>query len=501
MPASEQKIITKLRERRQIESGLHRMRAVSSRQDLRRQALEIASSGSQVIPAIVSNLDRADSEMVLAMGTVATYLDRDAVIKALQRAVRQPERSDRGRWAAMAILERFLGEPLDAELMASLVDPGSVAVSSLETVLSRAENQPTILVEFVQDLDQQEPDVVLEVVLALWAMKHLRTIEPLRMMAQDVREEIAAEALQALGSIYQPQAANALQSLIPTAAPPLRPLAERLLRKLMFAGVEVQVLTDPLPEWRALVSPIDGRGQRSVWFLQESRGTSHARFLNVLLSDRAGAAEAAGHGQVSTLALPPRRSMGYVHDITLPGSSGVMLMLETSFNVGRRLVLEALDTNRETQIPVAGALRLFGSWLWSVGGADRLPPRQLPALGDSHRSQRQDADRLLGHPAFSTWTLKSEALLQETGQAQRILGWEEDRWVKRLVSTMFSGTDVPPALGRRLASMSEWLLLAGEEALSCLALRSAQEILVEGAQEHPFVQALIRRDLDLAVET
>ena len=55
MPASQNKIITKLRERRQIEAELHRMLAANSEPEFRRQAREIASLGSQVIPAIVGN--------------------------------------------------------------------------------------------------------------------------------------------------------------------------------------------------------------------------------------------------------------------------------------------------------------------------------------------------------------------------------------------------------------------------------------------------------------
>ncbi len=452
--------------------------------------------GSEVIPAIIGNLSQADGEMVAAMGAVATLLDRDEVIGALQRAVRHPEQSDRGRWAALTILERFLGEPVNAELTISLGDAERVAVSSLETVLSRAEKRPSILAEFVQGLDQQEPDVVLAVVRALQETNGARVVEPLRMMAQDVREEIAAEALQALESVRRPEAVTALQSLVPTVAPGLRPQAERLLRKLMFAGVEVQALLEPQPEWRALVSPVDGRGQQSVWFLQESQRAFDVRFLNVLLSDLAGVVQAAGHGRVSGLALPPRRPLGTVHDIALPGGSAVMLMLEASFDLGRRLVLEALDTNRETQIPVAGALRLHGPWLWGCGGADSLPSRRLPVLDRAADSPSRDIGSLLAHPAFSAWMVHGGPILQAVGQASYHPGWNVERWVKRLSGTLFSGPDAALVLHRRLVSMSEWLLLAGDEILSRLALRSAQEILAEGTEEHPFVLALVRRELE-----
>ena len=65
MPASQEKIITKLRERRQIEADLRQMFAASSELDFRLQAQRIAALGSEVVPIIVGNLDRADARMLV----------------------------------------------------------------------------------------------------------------------------------------------------------------------------------------------------------------------------------------------------------------------------------------------------------------------------------------------------------------------------------------------------------------------------------------------------
>jgi hypothetical protein len=495
MPASENKIITKLQERRQIEVQLRRMLIPGSGLEFRNQAQRIASGGSQVIPAIVGNLDRADAPLLAAMGTVATFLDRDEVITALRQAVLQSRSSDQARIGAMTILERFLGEPPDDDLLASLSEPEEVALASLEEMLAQAERNPAVLIEYVQSLDQQEPDVVLAVARALRDFGDQRAVEPLRMMAQDVREEIAADALQALGTVRLPGAAMALQMLVPIVAPELRPLAERTLRKLFFVGVEIPELPDPDPMWRALVGPVDGLGQQSVWFILENRLTAQARFLNVLLNDRAGAVEAVGHTQVPVRMLPPRRLPGSLHDIALPDGSGAILMLEAPFDLGRRLVAEALACNRETQIPVAGVLRLLSSWLWVVRGGDSLPLRTLPELSASDESLLAVSDRLLAHPAFFSWTLRGEATFQAAEEVLRHPGWDLEVWVKRLVGELFAQPLVVQAFSQRLMAMSEWLLLAGEEALSRLALASAQAV----SQESPFVQALVRRDLELAL--
>lgn len=520
MPAS-QKIITKLRERRQIGADLREMLAADSELEFHRQAQLIAGQGSQVIPTIVGSLNRADARMLSALGTVAGYLDRRAVMAALRQAVLLPQLTDHGRIGAITILERFLGAPPDDDLLANLRDPEEAAISSLEEVLQQAIGNPAILIEYVQGLDRQEPDVVVAVVQALRMMvgpaggplmasghgprralgPAVGAVEPLRMMAQDVRQEIAAEALQALGAFRLPEAVRALQTLIPISAPELRPLAVRTLRKLRFAGVPVVELSAPDPNWRALVSPVDGLGQRSVWFILENRLTGHARFLNILLSDRAGAFEAVGHSRVPVRMLPPRRSLGYLHDIALQDGSGAMLMVEAAFDLGRRLVLDSLAHNRETQIPVAGPLRLLSPWLWGYAGADSLPPASFPLLSVDDRALDAESGRLLDHPAFATWHARSETILHAAEETLRRSGWDLEVWVRRLAGELFADPAVAQVLSRRLTAMSEWLWLAGDEKRSRLALVAAQAILEGDPQELPFVKALVRRDLKLFLES
>lgn len=506
MPASQRKIITKLRERRRIEADLREMLAATSEVEFRRQAQRVASLGSQVIPAIVGNLNQADAKMLMALGTVATYLDPDEVSLALRRAVLQPRRTDQGRIGAMTILERFLDQPPDDNLIASLADPQGAALSSLEEMLGDSASDPAILVEYVQGLDRQEPDIVLAVVRALRDMadsqdalgQSTQVVELLRMLAQDVREEISAAALSSLGMVRLAEAARALQTLIPIVTPSLRAQAERLVRKLRFAGVETESLPLPGREWRALISPIDGLGQQSVWFIQESPLDEHARFLNVLLSDRAGAVEAVGHSRVSYLALPPRKSLGHMHDIALPDGSGAILMLETTFDLGRRLVLEGLARNRETQIPIAGVLRLLSPWLWAFAGEAVLAARVLPEIGDEDLEQLGSTPRLVTHPALTTWTARTEATLQVAQEALQHPAWDREVWVKRLAGELLREPALREILSQRLSAMSEWLLLAGDREGSRLALVAAEALHKVSPQEHPFVQALVRRDLEFA---
>ena len=53
--------------------------------------------------------------------------------------------------------------------------------------------------------------------------------------------------------------------------------------------------------------------------------------------------------------------------------------------------------------------------------------------------------------------------------------------------------------GRRLEAMSEWLLLAGDEAEARLALAAAQRFAGGASHDHPLIRAMVRRALDTAV--
>jgi hypothetical protein len=273
-------------------------------------------------------------------------------------------------------------------------------------------------------------------------------------------------------------------------------MVERLLRKLQFSGVEVAPLPPPDPGWRALSSPVNGLGQQHVWFILEHRQTAHAEFLNVLLSDRAGAVEAVGHTRIPAVMLPAARSVGYLHDIALPDGSGALLMLEVTFDQGRRLLVDALANNRETQIPVAGPLRLLGSWLWGCAGADSLPKRRLPELSEEDAALLSESDQLLEHPAFVTWTARSAATFQAAEEALRHPNWDRAIWIGRLAEEMFGEPGVARILNRRLVAMSQWLMIAGDEERARLALVAAHAARDRSPQDQPFLRALVRRDLE-----
>ncbi|MBN1660985.1 MAG: hypothetical protein JXA93_21490 [Anaerolineae bacterium] len=498
MADSETKIITKLLERRQIEAEFQRLLEATSAAEFRRRAGEIAAHGTQLLPVIVANLDRADAGLLNAMGEVVALLDSQEAIVALREAVLHKPLTDRARLAAIEILERWLGWPVDDELLDRVQDPQGVVLAALHRALGQGKHDAAVLVDYIEGLDRQEPDVVLSAVAALRRLADAdgaeMVIELLRMMALDVREEIGAAATEALGTLRTPASAWALQTLIPTAPLSLRSRTERLLRKLCFSGVEVEPLTEPEPGWRALVSPPSASGQQNVWFILEGQDTGHARFLNVLLHDRAGAVEAAAHEWVPMMMLLPARPAGYVHDVAFPDGSGSVLLVEACFDVGRRLVLDALEANRETQIPLAGTLRLRSPWLWGVSGGRTLPDRQWP----QEPVAGGDTTRLLAHPALAGWAIGSHTLLDISSNPLGRKEWKMEVYEQRVIDQIAADGMMSDVLATRLRALGEWLLLAHDEPTAALALAAANG-LAAAPREEPFLRALVRRDLAMAM--
>ena len=497
MSPTGEKIITRLRDRRQIDAALRRLPEVSSEVDLRRQVQAIARRGTQVIPSLIAALDRADSHMVAALGMVAARLDRAETVEAFRHLLRQPGHSLAARTAAVTILERFLGVQVPDDLRPGLAETTRAAVASLGALLEHAQEDPWALAGAVLEMDQQEPDVVLALVAALRGMPGPRPVELLRMLAQDVRAEIASEAVSALGSLLLPEAARALQTLIPAAGPAIRPLAERLLRKQHLAGLEVQPLPAASIALRALAGPLDGEGQRQVWFAEETAGPLARQVLILVLSDESGVVDAAQHQDVPKALLPRRQPFG-TWLLTRMGR-GEMRLAEVAWDTGRRLVAEALDLNRETQIPLPGALRHLGSWLWGTRptGTPQSPFLEPEAAGEELAAH---SDVLAEHPAFLAWHPARDAAALAADEALRRPAWDREIWVRRLTSELVAEPGMSRRLAWRLSANAEWLALAGETEPARVALAAAAALDREEIRHLPFLLALVRRDLDAALE-
>jgi hypothetical protein len=498
------KIINTLLERRRVEEAIRGLAHISRPAEAERDAQRIAGMGTQVVTALTGLLDTSDPRLLQAIGLVALHVDHDEIVLALRDVATRPARSDRARLAALVILEKFLGEEPDDSLYQGFQSPETAMAQSLVEMVDHAAHDREILREYVRAIEQQSDDVIELVFDITLNLGPERAVLPFWALAQSKRQDVAEAALYHMGSLRSPDSGIMLQALLPTLPPARRVLVERSLRKLRFSGVDVPPLHPPDPAWRALISPIDGQGSQSIWFLLNPQEEATVRVFSVLTNDLVGVWDAASdrNGELAQH-LPSERLTGTVHQIVFPGAPMRLSLLEVTFDTGRRLVRQALTVNHaKNQAPPLG-YAVLSDFLWKWDGCqlDEHSPVERPSEAELVVLRTHTAN-LLAHPAFETWFVQSEALLsvaRQLGRGALAYGQpEQNRLLNGLIRCSFGPEEVAHCRSR-LERMAEWLWLAGEKQTARLAVAAALTLEEDAPENHPLARRMVELGLAIAI--
>jgi hypothetical protein len=495
------KILTALREQRQIEAEIRRLVTSRTRSEFEKRALWIVNQ-EQALPALLSCLNSADTRLLGVLGSLATSLDRDTVLDALYQAAVDLHRPKRGRLIALLILERFLGEELSEEIFEGLEDLEDLAIQSLLNTVDEAETNRLALLDLLHSLTQQQLEVVLSVVDTLVKLDTPAAVELLRALAQDPRDEVAKHAIRGLSTLRYPQVGQALQILRYVSPSGVQHEVERALRKQRLRGLEIAPLLQPDGTWRTLVSVVDGQGNQSVLFLGQADTRRAYRLLAIVINWEAGITDAVGDEQVPADRFPARQTLGTVHEYA-PGNAGHLRLLEADFGYGRRLVSEAQAENARTGTPTPLVYRLLNHHIWGYQvPTDKMEPL-MPSCTDSGAlTGLADSGGLLDHPDFASWFIESPmpydlaAQLLQWRHPQHTALWREA--VHQLVENHFDERALS-VYQTRLRAMTEWLTRAGDEEAACLALAAADGLLKVASMEHPLLTRMADVGLQVAI--
>ncbi len=499
------KVIETVRHRHQIEAEIFGMLEVASDSEFEERAGRIAGAGRDVIPVILRNLDTPNRRMLGALGRISTYLDSHEISLALRNVAGSQRRSDRERVGALLILERFLDEDVEDELFEGLANPEEVAIQSFAEMLDEAEHTRLVLLDYLKAIDEQPVSVVLSILEALERTQGERMVEPLRLLAQDSRATVAKQALQALGRIRTPESGRALQCLangMPEGS--VRALAERSLRKLRLCGVDILPLPQADADWRCLISPTDGEGNQSVWFMHTAPGQAICCFLHVLLNDSRGVVDAIGDDQAQARVFPGNRRKGSLHVFALSDAPVDSIVMEADFDYGRELVRRALPLNAATHEPLPVAYRLCSDYLWGYDVSGIGDRRCLPRLTKEAAAELLPyTGSLLDHVAFATWYSADKHVYRQAMRSlcrRRNAGRRNSAaWLQEVMAGCFDNR----ARARwvlQLEKMSEWLMLLGDEWTAEMAMAASMTLLDGEAASHPFLARLMERGVSRANE-
>jgi hypothetical protein len=412
---------------------------------------------------------------------------------------RSPEQSEQARLTALTILDRFLHEPVDEILLGNLANPEALAQQSLREVLYEMTRNPFSVIEYLNQLAEQPPEVgkmILNAIPSMPANADLVTL--LRMLAQGEDKTLAYGALEQLGRIRTADAALALHCLTATLPPQRARLAERGLRKLQLGGVAPPASDGDGNSlgWRALISPLNGAGYQVIWFVGRSSLRDHGTLLSVLTRDPDGIVNSFGSTEVPADALPPQQPTGALHTVAQSADLPPITFLEVTFDAGRKAVREALELNWHSDNPTPLEYQLLNPLIWntklaSEAGLPVIPagPEYTPAM----------AIKVLEHPAFASWFWQDPALFE----AVRGLGTQPNPEARRAHITMLANSrftsDVITCYQRRLRAMARWLALASQPEMAARAWAVAEHLGTGEPADSPFVRRLIGLGWDIAI--
>ena len=420
--SEDSKILTGLMERRALEAAFNELAETDDAEQLNRRAARIARYGEAALPVLIAKLDTDDPQLRGGLGQVAVRLDRDVIVSALRSIARSPQHSDHARLSALTILDRYLHETVDDELLTGLQDPEIIARESLAELGREMARNPYSIIEYLAQLGEQPPDVpylILQALPALQPDAHMITL--LRLLAQESDPDLARKALDQLGRVRDRAAARALASLSATLPAELAALAERNLRKLHMSGVtpvdaapEIEPWNAPHVTGRMLLSSVDPLGAQMLWFISPIDPTGRCRLLSIVTQDALGIIGCTDLRNVLAADLPPPRPDGFIHYIPRRTGRRTMPFLETRFTTGAQILREALTWNWRSHSPPPPQYRLVNPCIWlEEDRADDAAAYEEPLIEDA-----PDADPtvLLQHPAFSGWRWRTTNPISKTAR-------------------------------------------------------------------------------------
>jgi hypothetical protein len=492
------RVLTGLMERRALEAAFRELADITNPTLQVERAQEIARQGNTTLPVLLSLVDTSDPQLRGGLGQVALRLPRQDVVPALLQVARSHRQSEQARLTALTILDRFLHEPVDEALFGNLSNPDSLAQQSLREVLHEMARNPSSVIEYLNQLDEQPPEVARMILAAIPSMPASPDIITLlRMFAQDGDPLLVQGAFEHLGRMRTADAALALSCLAATVPEGSAQLAERALRKLQLSGTPLPAseASDSLG-WRALLSPVNAAGYQVIWFVGRSTVPDRGTLFSVLTHDPNGVVGSFGSAEVPADALPPEKPVGALHAVAQAADMPPITFLEVPFDVGRQAVREALVLNWQSGNPTPLEYRLLNPLIWST---PFNPDSSFPTVPRTEEQQAAEAVSVLEHPAFASWFWHDPELPEIARELERYPSPEvREALITSIANSGFTA-EILASYRRRLRGMARWLALASKPKLAADVLVLAEGLDTGEPASSPFVRRLVGLGLDIVL--
>jgi hypothetical protein len=490
---------------------------------------EVAGYGPSALAVITRRLDAFRPEGIEELGRAATaFPDRGIAVAQLRKAADDKRNSDARRLGAMLVLEYCLGEPPDEDFVGTLSDPLGALAYSLRGALQGAFKSPTLR-SYVHTLLAQSADLLFGIFSRLTALERDTPAEVARLFALHPDSELSMAVVEALAAQGSRTSVHTLALLEPSLAPEVSHAANRSLQKLRLSGYSPRVVRAPVEGCRALVSPIDGSGNRLLMMIAPvAEGGNLSAVLELFVNEAVGVVEASGAPDAKPTELPVAARPGFVHRQSLRTWMGMPLgeegqvgardssntpvhvpLLEADYLYGLDILREAVHKNWATSAPLPLDYCLLGHLFWAfAGGLWEVDFSSGWDAGEDGHLAAREAD-LLTNPVFDSWYLASESARQVAQDISTLSGGppkelHDDNWrfllpaLIRLAHDEF-GPEARQRYSERLRRMSEWLHMSGDAHNAECARSAAQTILKAPPETNLLVLRLVQRGILVAL--
>jgi hypothetical protein len=336
------------------------------------------------------------------------------------------------------------------------------------------DQEPLAILDFIQQLSEQPPEVAGMLVNAVPSAPHSpHIVTLLRVLAQQQSGALARQALDQLARMRSPAAIHALTVLSRVLPPSDATAAERGMRKLRFSGVSLEQHAAAVPftgtdlDWRVLLSPVDPQGTQFAWFIGE-RQSGRALFLTLLLNDPQGILSAAIALDIPPERIPRRGPVGSLLNIDPNGGAApVLVLLEAPFEEGARVVQSALERNWESAVVPPVAFQLLNPFIFEAEPFQAVEAVELPTTNGRLVAE------LTQSPLTAVWFGPERTALASGAKLERVFT-----------------SAVCASYVRRLRTMARWLKMAGEVDGAIQADALARQFLEVPPRESPFIERL-----------
>ena len=340
-------------------------------------------------------------------------------------------------------------------------------------------------------------------------------VSMLKEVAMGPDERLALAATGLLGAVRDQAAACALQELAagsPSSA--VRKAARREIHRLVSFGISAAAPTAAptiagrrveWPVYRTLASPIDGDGNRAIWFALQSG--ADVELISLLINDQVGIKDAVAE-EMSTSRFD-REARRFLEDATLP-------WVDMPADYCRYLIEEAHSLNATSGTAL---LVDYLAWRERIGRPEQIYERPLVYSVINAMEVRWDpryldsSGNLFDLPMFQSWLFERSEVgefvreMITARQAGIVLAGMGNEARSRMVvdRAMVKLFDARrrALYKRRLEEMAYvlWKLDLGYHAREALAAAMALEPPDRSLQNHSFVRRMVEWSLEVAMES